>query len=90
MKKNELTRVPKDVTLQAIQVAMLKSSEDVTDATYTPKGNLIRICAIEDSRIKISDTDAGVFLPKNTIEYFGVIPGIAITITGSVNIMGGV
>lgn len=90
MKKNELTRLPKDKTLEAIQVAMLKSSQDVTDGTYTPEVNLIRICAIEDSRIKTSDADTGLFLPKNTIEYFGVIPGTVITIAGSVNIMGGV
>ena len=89
MKKNELTLLPKDANLETIQVAMLTSSEDVINNIYTPKSNLIRICAIEDTRIKISATDTGVFLPKNTVEYFGVIPGSSIEIAGSVNIMGG-
>lgn len=90
MKKEQLSRLAQDVNLQPIQVAMLNRSVDVANGTYTPRTNLIRVCAIEDTRIKISATDTGVFLPKNTIEYFGVVPAITLTITGSVNIMGGI
>lgn len=76
-----------DYSIKDLVVANLGIAKDVTNTTYIPNSTVIRIVAIEESRIKYGNDSIGVFLPLGTIEYFRVTPTTKITIEGKVNIM---
>lgn len=76
-----------DQSLKDLVVGKLGESKDVTNTTFIPKSSVIRIAAIEESRIKTSEEDNGCFMPIGSIEYFRVTPSTKINIEGNVNIM---
>lgn len=76
-----------DYSIKDLTVANLGIAKDVTNTVYVPNSTVVRIVAIEESRIKYDTDTVGVFLPLGTIEYFRVSPTTKITIEGKVNIM---
>lgn len=89
MKKNELVTMATDSNLKNLQVIFTYPAKDVTNSSFVPALNVIRICAIEDSRIKKDgDTGDGILIPAGCIDYFSVNPGDSFSLTGSANIMG--
>lgn len=76
-----------DQSIKNLVVGSLGASKDVSNGTYEAKSTVIRIAAIEESRIKTSDEDAGCLFPVGAIEYLRVIPSTKIKVEGSVNIM---
>lgn len=61
-----------DYSIKDLVVANLGIAKDVTNTVYIPNSTVVRIVAIEESRIKYDTDTVGVFLPLGTIEYFRV------------------
>lgn len=76
-----------DYSLSDLTVGLLNKAVDVTNAAFVPSSTVIRIAAIEESRIKVNDDTVGVFMPIGSIEYYSVKPNTKIVIAGKVNIM---
>lgn len=79
-----------DKSIDGMAAAYISTAETITDNTYIPHSNLIRVVSTSDpGYIKLqSDTTAGngMLLCQNCVEYFSVVNGEPLKITGTVNI----
>ena len=76
-----------DYSLSDLTVGLLNKAVDVTNTAFVPSSTVIRIAAIEESRIKVNNDTVGVFMPIGYNEYFRGTPNTKIQIEGKVNIM---
>lgn len=82
-------KLSKDSDNNVVQCMMLSEAVSVTTGNCTAFLPVIRVYAEEATNIKLSSQSGdGVVIPKGGVEYFGVMPGSTVVVTGKANIMG--
>ena len=78
----------RNTNLTNILATKIGKSVDISNGEFICSSNLVRITAIEQSRIKSSNcqSDTGLLLPQGRTEYFQTTENEIISIEGNVNI----
>ena len=78
----------RNTSLTNISAVVIGKADDILNSDFICSSNLIRVVAIEESRIRSSNcsTGDGFLIPEGAIEYFQTKEGEILTIEGEVNI----